>query len=352
MKLFSVRQTKLRRFVPGMVCLGVAAAFLLSWELKATLRDVRMSFFSMEATRAAVRSSLYAAYCYGQGSESYGLENPRPARFKRAWACHAEKLASFIVKQPWFGAYRSAMDAFGHDGMPGFLIAYDKAILRSDVFRNSAVFSRFVREEHIDDSTPEGHREAVTRFFMSMGYDSRLNAPFIALNRLLIANFICPAEARGVRDSLGMDKLTHFYYARGRAEEYGVIVTTALGLAVELGEFFAGHHHWNLFLRTISHWDNFKIVWAGGWPRLYPSPAFYEKVKPKLEAQNKTWVEWKAQASLKPFGWGDLAANWLGLMSSTPTAADAAIVLGLIGFPLGLILLVKHRRRKEPAVKP
>ncbi len=136
MKLFPACQTKLLWFFLGMVCLAVVVAAVVasSRELKTTLRDIRKGYFSMETTQAAVQSSLYATYCYGQGSENYGLENPRPARFKRPWACNADKLAEFIVKQPWFDAYRLAMAAFGHEGMPGFLIAYDKAILRSDVF--------------------------------------------------------------------------------------------------------------------------------------------------------------------------------------------------------------------------
>ncbi len=176
--------------------------------------------------------------------------------------------------------------------------------------------------------------------------------PFNALSRLFIANFIGPAEARGVKDSLGMDKLTHFYYARGKAEEYGIIVTTALGFALELAEFFVGHHDWDLFLQTISHWDNFKFVWEGGWPRLYPSPSFYEQAKPVLKTRDKSWIEWKAYASLKPFGWGDLAANHLGLMSSPPTATDAGIVFSLLVFSVYPVLLLRHRRRKKLAAKP
>jgi hypothetical protein len=330
----------LRWAIPLLVFSGAVA---VSLKIGSTLGDIRAGCYTLESSEAAISSALRAAYLYGEGREAYGLDNPPTARHQRPWAADAERLTTDIIHQPWFPAYCSALEGFERRGIIGFLTIFDKAAVESTALRHDELFLAFVSQE-LPGHSLQTHRRAVTRYFMGLGYDQRLQEPFTSLTRLLIANFVAPAEARGCTDSLGMDKLTHYYHSRHTAAEHGILYALGCSVELELAEFFFGHHHKEALWKTLGNWGNFSFDWQQGWPRLYPTPAFFQEHRPLFKIGEVSYAEWRAQVSQMPFGWGDIVAGFLGAASVAHSPTDIGI---LLLFAAVTAIIYKHRRRRH-----
>ena len=329
-------------FLAFAVIAMVSSSFL---HAKKTLGRINGSYYSLDAASHDIKSAFQAAYRFGRGEEDYGLKNPQPAKYKRLWALNADGLTETIVSQPWFKAYRAGLAGFKINGMPGFLSAFDREMDKSDLFRNSSYFTAFTKKEDMETVTAEDHRIAVTKFCRMLGYDRSLEYTFRPLNRLLIANFVAPAEARGQQACMGMDKLTHYYHARLMAMERGVLFTLFHGFVVEFTEFFMGHHHRDLLLDSFSHWKDFHLEIVNGWPRLYSVEPFFIENRQRFKAGESTYEEWKNRVFHRPFGWGDLTANYMGAIAEGPSDYDwATIPLFCLLFLLSMYLF---RRSKE-----
>ncbi len=336
---------KKRFFLCGAALLVLFATVSIRESVTATLRDTGRYCYGFGCSRNDVRDALFAAYRYGQGSAAYGVGEVKPARYTRPWGRNAEALADRIVVQPWFPAFGDALRTFAKGGMVGFLDAFNRSVMNGASFLNDETFRELTRSEHIDVETPEGYKRAVSRYFVLLGYDRRLVVSAACFKRLLIGYFTAPAEAGGTVDSIGMDKFTHYYHAREAAGHYGMAGALACGLGVELTEFFMGHHHAQLLLRTFSDWNRFVFRWKGGWPRIYPSRDFYAANTLDFTSGGETYEKWIDTVSSQPFGWGDLAANWEGALSVRFSLLDLATLL-VLAVPIGLIFLARRRSGK------
>lgn len=326
------------------VGLLVWGALLAAREISATLNDIKASRYSLDTSEDALSAAFLAAYQYGLGKESYGALGSSPARYQRRWALTESRNVREITEQSWFDAYRSGLSRFGRSGMVGFLKAFDSAAWRSDRLVRDPLFREFARSEGYNIDAPQDRRKALSLYFRRFGYDGRLSEPFTKLNRLLIANFVTPGEALNGRDSMGMDKLTHYYHARVVAEQYGVVVALLEGVGVEFTEFFMGNHHVPVLRAMFGDLDNLEFCWEKGWPRLYPTPSLYQERLSDFNVGNISYDEWKRQVAGMPFGWGDLAATFTGANSEKAGLIDS-VLIGV--WSLLVVVFVGHVRSRE-----
>ncbi len=252
-----------------------------------------------------------------------------------------------LTAQPWFDAYRAGLAAFGRSGMTGFLQAFDSAACHGDRLANDPLFREFARSEGYDVDTPRHRRQAVARYFREFGYDKRLREPFAKLNRLLIVNFVTPCEARGGLDSLGMDKLTHYYHARLVAARYGLIAAGVQGVGAEIVEFFMGDHHIPVLRAMLGNMDETTLTWANGWPRLYPTEDFYQNHREDFQVGTISYEEWRRQVSGHPFGWGDVTASFTGALAEKPSRLDFALTAVWLLAVMGFAVHVRKRAAGE-----
>jgi len=314
----------------------ISAAANISCEL----RKIQDAIFTTQTSYESIRDTLKAAYRFGQGEETYGLPEDKlhPARFPRTWAKQSEQIAARIVRQPWFPSYKAGVEGFRRNGMVGFLKRFDEELNSNPMLSEDPLFRAFARKDRLPLLTAWQRSRAVSQYMAALGYIPETASSFRPLNRLLIANFIAPAEARGYRESLGMDKLTHYYHAKLRAEDAGRVITLLWGVGIELSELFLGHHKEALILPTLRNPGSFHFRWIDGRPRLYPDEAFYRAHQDLFGPPKRSYAEWRAQAKLRFFSWADLAANWAGGSTTSPSARDLVIV-GLLLTILGSALV-------------
>ncbi|MBI4774109.1 MAG: hypothetical protein HY788_08010 [Deltaproteobacteria bacterium] len=325
----------------------VLSIILSAVNISCELGNIHNAIFTTQTSYESIREALDAAYRFGQGEETYGLpaDKLHPAHFPRTWAKQSERIAGQVVREPWFPSYKAGVEAFRRNGMVGFLTQFDEELNSNPMLSEDPVFREFARKNRLPLLTARQRSRAVSQYMASLGYVPETASSFEPFNRLLIANFIAPAEARGYRESLGMDKLTHYYHAKLRAEDKGRISTVLLGVGIELSELFLGHHKQALIAPALRNPGSFHLRWIDSRPRLYPDEAFYSAHRDLFGPPNRTYDQWRAQAKLRFFSWADLAANWAGGSATSPSVADLA-VSGLLAATVGsLAVRVINRLR-------
>ena len=308
--------------------LTVLMVILGAVKLSSELRKVHQASFTTQTSLESIRGALDAAYRFGLGEESYGLpaDKLHPAHFPRTWAKQSEQIAGRVVRQPWYPSYKAGVEGFRRDGLVGFLRRFDAELNSNPMLSEDPAFRAFAEKNRLSLVTARQRTRAVSEYMAALGYIPDTFSSFRPLNRLLIANFIAPAEARGYRESLGMDKLTHYYHAKLRAGETGRIPTLLRGLGIELSELFLGHHKEALILLTFRNPGRFDLCWIDGRPRLYPKEAFYKAHQDRFGPPKRSYAQWRAQAERRFFSWADLAANWAGGSTAPPSVPDLAVI--------------------------